>query len=199
MRGGVTGRSRCGLRFLGAVVAGGLLVGASGCATTPRKVAKPARATAGQRNGAAAPAFEAGGACQLLDYEVIRQAIGASFSVAAAAQQGDTYTCLVQTRGVPFPDLAISVTATKADSKVFQDVLVPAGAARIEGLGKAGYSMVTVAAGAVGPGVQVGWLAGNQRLMALRLRLAPTATPADAAAAAPKLTELAKNIDFASS
>src|SRR5690242_20770124 len=45
------------------------------------------------------PAAAAGGACQLLDWAMIKSSLGLTFAVAAAAQQGDTYTCVTQGRG----------------------------------------------------------------------------------------------------
>ncbi|MBT8224812.1 MAG: hypothetical protein HKP61_14525, partial [Dactylosporangium sp.] len=139
---------------------------------------------------------EAGGACQLLDYPTIRDTLGLSFSVAAAAQQGETYTCLVQPSGASFPDLALSVTPSIADEKAFQTAAMPEGATKVEGLGKIGYSAPIEAAADAGPGVQIGWLAGNGRLLVLRLRLVPGEAPGPAAERTAQLVELAKIIDF---
>lgn len=149
-------------------------------------------------------AAEAGGACQLLNYDTIKQSLGVSFGVAAAAQRGGTFTCLVQPRGAGFPDLTLSVTATSADAQSFSGAMVPGGATGVAGLGKAGYSLLRPVAGDAGPGVgdagpgvETGWLSGNQRLMVLRYQLGPTSTADDAAAAVSHLIELAKTIDFA--
>jgi hypothetical protein len=145
-----------------------------------------------------APAAEAGGACQLVDYETIKGTLGIGFAVAAAAQVGDTYTCVTQPRGASSPDLTLAVTATAANESVFTSTVKPKGAAAVSGLGKAAFSITFGASGDAGPGVQVGWLAGNARLLDLRLRLAKDATPEQAAGAVPRLVELAKKIDLSS-
>ncbi|MBN1174942.1 MAG: hypothetical protein JXA67_22480 [Micromonosporaceae bacterium] len=144
------------------------------------------------------PAYEAGGACQLLDYDTIQRTIGLSFSVAAAAQRGETYTCLVQQRGISYPDLALSVSSTIADEKALQTAWMPKGAAKVEGLGKIAYSVPISAASGAGPGAQVGWLSGNKRLLILRVRFAP-GTADQAAETIPGLIALAQVIDFISS
>jgi hypothetical protein len=194
MREVVVRATRAGMAGFLACVA---VFGVGGCDGGSRRAdAKP---SASARTRAATPAFETGGACQLLDYEAIQQSLGTVFSVAAAAKQGETFTCVVQQRGVTLPDLTLSVTGTSADEKAFQAVMVPSGGAAVTGLGKVAYGVPTAAAVAVGPGYEVGWLAGNRRLMVLRMRLTTTASAAEATAMAPKLVELAKSIDFTSS
>ena len=172
------------------------LSGLVGCDGGGRPAAGPSPTV---RSRAAVPAFEAGGACQLIDYAAVQQTLGVGFAVAAAAQQGETFTCVIQQRGASLPDLTLSVTATTADEKVFQSVLVPAGAAAVTGLGKAAYGRPIAAAAAIGAGYEVGWLAGNRRLLVLRVRLETAATVDQAAAMGPKLVELAKSINFTSS
>jgi hypothetical protein len=82
---------------------------------------------------------------------------------------------------------------------VFSTTVVPKGSAPVTDLGKAGYSRtLTAAATGAGPGAEVGWLSGNQRLMILRYRLPPGTAPADATALVPKLVTLARQIDQAS-
>jgi hypothetical protein len=142
------------------------------------------------------PAATAGGACQLLDYDRIAAVVGTTFDVAAASQTGDTFTCVLEQTRTNLPDLSLSVTSTQADAGIFKTTVVPSGAAAVAGLGKSGYSVAVPAAGGAGPGVEVGWLSGNQRLITLRLRMAAGAAPADAAALTPRLVTLAKQIDM---
>ena len=145
-----------------------------------------------------APAAAAGGACQLLDWDMIKAALGLTFAVAAAAQQGNTFTCVTQGRGASLPDLMLAVTATTADASVYTATVQPKGATAIPGVGKVAFGLITPAAADAGPGVEVGWLAGNSRIIDLRLRLAGKATPADAQAALAKMVDLAKKVDLSS-
>ena len=145
-----------------------------------------------------APAAAAGGACQLLDWDMIKAALGLTFAVAAAAQQGNTFTCVTQGRGASLPDLMLAVTATTADAAIYTSTVQPKGATAVPGVGKVAFSLITAPGAEAGPGVEVGWLAGNNRIIDLRLRLATKATPQDAQAAVPKLVELAKKVDLSS-
>jgi hypothetical protein len=151
-----------------------------------------------------APAAAAGGACQLLDFAAIKSALGLDFTVAAAAQHETTYTCVAQRHGASLPDLVLSVTPTASDASIYTSTIQPKGAKAVAGLGKVGFSLTLAAAGsagsggAVGPGVQVGWLAGNGRIIDLKVHLATTATPDEALAAVPHVIGLAKTIDLSS-
>jgi hypothetical protein len=145
-----------------------------------------------------APAADAGGACQLIDYDSIKATLGVTFAVAGAAQQGDTYTCVTQARRASFPDLVLSVTATTADEGVFTSTVRPSGATAVTGLGKVAFSITFPASGKAGPAAEVGWLAGNARLLDLRLRLPANANADQATQTVPKLIELAKKIDLSS-
>ncbi|HEX6499598.1 MAG TPA: hypothetical protein VF054_11275 [Micromonosporaceae bacterium] len=144
------------------------------------------------------PAEYAGGACQLLNYQVVESTLGARFDVAASAQQQDTYTCVLQPAKADYPDLLLSVTPTDADVSVFKSTVVPDGASRVSDLGLTGYSTLLKAGGGAGPGVEVGWLSGNSRLIVLRYTLASGAAAGDAKAAVPKLVALAKKVDQSS-
>src|SRR5262249_30835676 len=144
------------------------------------------------------PAAAAGGACQLLDWDMIKTSLGLTFSVAAAGQQGNTFTCVAQGHGTSLPDLMLAVTATTADTSVCTSTVRPKGAAPVAGVGKIAFSVLTPAAADAGPGIEVGWLAGNSRIIDLRLRLARKATPADVQATLPKMVDLAKKVDLSS-
>ena len=141
------------------------------------------------------PAAVAGGACQLLDYDTIKATLGTRFDTAGAGQRGETYTCAVTAAGVEYPDLTLAVTATKADPVIFTATVVPSGSVAVTGLGRAAYRTRLDPAGKSGPRLEVGWLSGNQRLIVLRYSFPAKAPAADADALAPKLVELAKQID----
>jgi hypothetical protein len=145
------------------------------------------------------PAAIAGGACQLLDYTVIKAAIDIDFNVAAASESAGTASCVLERVGASLPDLALSVTPSKVSVDVFASTVTPSGAKTASGLGKRAYWVPVAAADSAGPGIEVGWLSANQRLMMLRLRT-PTGTAAgDLTPLAPKLVALAKTIDKATS
>jgi hypothetical protein len=141
------------------------------------------------------PASAAGGACYLLEYEVIEQIVGTSFDVAAASATDDTFTCVVQTNSGSYPDLTLAVTAVDVDSATFMSTVPPKGSASVTALGKAGYSIAVPAGQGAGKGVEIGWLSGNNRLLVLRYRCPSGATSGDVDAITPKLVALAKRID----
>ncbi len=145
------------------------------------------------------PAALSGGACQLLDYDVVEAAIGVRFAIAASATSAATFTCVLQPDGADVPDLSLAVTATEADISVFRTTVVPKGGTTIEDLGKLGYRVGVPASATAGPGVEVGWLSANQRLMVLRYRSATGTAQGDLDALAPKLVDLAKKIDLTTS
>jgi hypothetical protein len=145
------------------------------------------------------PAAMAGGSCQLLDYDVITATIGMTFDVAASSQSGATYTCVLEQVGSSLPDLALSVTPTRATVSIFATTVAPKGSTALSGLGKQGYSAAVPAAGGTGPGVEVGWLSASQRLVVLRLATAGGTTAAQVAPLRPKMVALAKQIEAASS
>jgi hypothetical protein len=141
------------------------------------------------------PAETAGGACYLLDYDVVEQAIGVAFDVAASSEANGTYTCVMQAKGASFPDLTLAVTATSADPAVFKATVQPKGASPAAGLGKIGYTAAVPAGPGAGPGVDVGWLSGDGRILLLRYRFAEGTPAAEAGALTPKLVELAARVD----
>jgi hypothetical protein len=143
-------------------------------------------------------AGDAGGACYLLEYEVIEQTVGTSFDVAAASQVGTTFSCVLQrAKSISYPDLTLTVSPTDADSAAFKTTVPPKGAAPVTELGKVGYSAALAPTPDAGPAVEVGWLSGNGRILVLRYRC-PMDTPDDVGALTPKLVALAKKIDQAS-
>ncbi|ROT32870.1 hypothetical protein EF879_06745 [Micromonospora sp. HM5-17] len=144
------------------------------------------------------PAASAGGACQLLDYPVIEEAIGVRFEVSAASRYGKTDTCVVRGEAADGPELALAVSPTTADSGIFADEVVPRGGTSVKGLGKAAYRATTKAAKGSGPGVEVGWLTGNGRLVNLRYTFPEGDEPVDLDEFAGKLVTLAKKIDISS-
>ncbi|NUT31913.1 MAG: hypothetical protein HOV79_02455 [Hamadaea sp.] len=164
-----------------------VLLAASGCTSavpTPTPAPPPVR-----------PAALAGGACRHIEFDKVSAALGARYTIAAAAKTDKTNTCVVRTEESPIPEVVLSVTPTKADSGVFKDIVKPKGSTAVGGLGKMAYQLITPAKGTSGPVVEVGWLTGDARLLFLRLTLPPGQ---DAAGVAPKLVSLAKEIDKSS-
>lgn len=145
------------------------------------------------------PAAAAGGACQLLDYAVVEQLTGVPFDVAAGSQQDATYTCVLQRTGVTTPDLSLAVTPSSATPTVFRSAVAPKGAPILNGLGKIAYQVTVPPAAQAGrgPGIEVGWLSGNDRIMVLRYTFAPDATPVMVQDLSPKVVELARTVDQA--
>jgi hypothetical protein len=143
------------------------------------------------------PAAAAGGACLLLDWDSIAGATGVRFDVAGASRKDDTYSCVVTQGDAAYPDLALSVTPTKADEVIFAASISPSGSTTVKGLGKVAYVARSAAGGGHGPRWEVGWLSDNQRLMVLRFTFAKGAPTADADAMKAKIITLAKQIDRA--
>lgn len=141
------------------------------------------------------PAAAAGGVCQLLDYVLIERIVGVKFDIAAAQKVDKTYSCAVQSMGAARPDLVLSVTVTQADAEVFKEELIPQGGAAVKGLGKAAYQQIRGAGGSAGPGIEVGWLTADARLIILRYTFASGQPKSAADELAPKLVALAKEIN----
>jgi len=144
------------------------------------------------------PAAVAGGACHLFEYEVVEQIIGVSFDVSAAVQQAGGYSCVLQKKDRSYPDLTLAVSPTTADVNVFRSTVVPKNSTVVSDLGRLGYSAALPAAGGAGPAVEVGWLAGNSRLLTLRYRFEVGVDPGTVPALVPKLVQLAQRIDLSS-
>jgi hypothetical protein len=141
------------------------------------------------------PAAQAGGACRILDYAVIKQTTGVQFTVAMATTHRSTQTCVLQAGAESRPDLTLSVTPTTADPGVFADSMAPAGAQSLRGLGKAAYRITNPARGDHGASVEVGWLSADRRLISLRFTFAAGQERPAADAIAPKLLALAKKVE----
>jgi len=142
------------------------------------------------------PAASAGGACILWNYDFIKSKIGVTFEVAASDQVDDTSTCVVQTVGSDWPDLALSVVeSTQADASLFLADLKPKKATTLKGLGKAAYRLNTAASGGHGPTVEIGWLSEARQLQTLRFTFPKDATRDAVDELSPKLLNLAKAMD----
>ncbi|WP_433296709.1 hypothetical protein ACQP2F_39090 [Actinoplanes sp. CA-030573] len=142
------------------------------------------------------PAASAGGACILWNYDFIKTKIGVAFDVAASDQVDDTSTCVVQTVGGKWPDLALSVVeSTQADAKLFLSDLKPAKATTLKGLGKAAYRLNSAASAGHGPVIEIGWLSEAKQLQTLRFTFAKDAKATDVNAMNGKLLTLAKAMD----
>jgi hypothetical protein len=183
------------VRVLAVMAAAGALLAGTACGGPAGAVA--ARTDAASAPASRQPAAVAGGACQLLDYDVVAAAIGANFAIAASGTNGATFTCVLQPSKGSLPDLSLAVTATEADPYVFRSSVVPKGATVIEDLGKVGYRLPVAAGAGTGPGLEIGWLSANQRLMVMRYRAAAGTAGTDLDALVPKLVDLANKIDMA--
>jgi hypothetical protein len=180
-------------RIMPALLVGIVLLTVTGCAnadahpqTTAVSVPSPSRL----------PAGVAGGACYLLDYDVIEQVVGTSFDVAAASEANDTFTCVLQqAKDASYPDLTLAVSATDADATAFKSTVQPKTAALVPELGKTGYNVTLPPAADAGPTIEVGWLSGNSRILILRYRFPATAAPDDVTGLTPKLVALARKVD----
>ncbi|HET9519168.1 MAG TPA: hypothetical protein VFO77_15705 [Actinoplanes sp.] len=169
---------------------GSVLIALSGCsdgdprpkALPPAQVVHPAAASAG-------------GACILWDFAEIEQRLGVRFNVAAAGQVDDTSTCVLQADGASRPDLMLAVVEqTPADPELYHSELMPAGATKVTGLGRAAYRTVTDAAADHGPVVEVGWLTRDSQLMTLRFTFGVDARTAEAEAMSARLLALAERM-----
>lgn len=145
-----------------------------------------------------APASAAGGACYLLNFADIKAALGVEFDVAAASKNQKTSACVTQRAGTSRPDLVVTATPTDADGAIFAAEVKPKGAAGVKNLGAAAYQRTLPAAGESGPAAEVGWLAGNGRLLTLRFTYPAEADKGAAGALLPKLVTLAQKIDQSS-
>jgi len=141
------------------------------------------------------PIGAAGRACQLLEYATVEAALGTAFDTAGGASSGSTFTCVLTQGGQEFPDLTLAVSPSSIDELVFTATVNPSNSVPVAELGRIAYSLQRPAAGAQGPGIEVGWLSASGKLMMVRYTFAPE-PPAEAVAAlGPKLIEFAKQID----
>jgi hypothetical protein len=184
------------LRRLVALAAGFvLLIGASGCTSAAAGAPRTGHAP---DNVERLPAEYAGGACQLMNFDLVKGSLGVDFDVAGAGNVDDTYTCVLQKVDATLHDLTLAVTPTMADTGLFHDKVIPKGATVLSDLGKLGYSRTVGPSGGAGPGAEVGWLSGNQRLMVLRYRSPAGTAATDVTSLVPRLVDLAKRVDQAS-
>lgn len=182
-------------RLVALAVGTALLGVLTGCTSA---AAGAPRAAASSADPVRQPAEYAGGACQLMNFDLVKASIGVDFDIAGAGNVEDSYTCVLQKVAAPLPDLTLAVTPTAADTVVFHDKVVPKGATVLSDLGKLGYSRTVGPSGGAGPAAEVGWLSGNGRLMVLRYRSPSGTASTDVTAVVPKLVDLAKKVDQAS-
>jgi hypothetical protein len=140
------------------------------------------------------PAALAGGACLLMNFETVRQQLGVTFTVSAAADSSGTFTCVLQGSD-PLPSLTLAITATELSTTDFQSQVVPSGATSVSELGKVAYQTVTPATKTAGPVIEVGWLSGNNRLIVFRYASPRGTTPATINTLTPKMIGLSKIVD----
>src|SRR5206468_11931962 len=103
-----------------------LLLSAAGCGASA--AGAPAAMHSPAATSSPLPAEVAGGACYLLNFEQVSAALGVTFDVSAASSVGETYTCVLRQVAGALPDLALSVSPTMADPKLFGSMVTPKGA-----------------------------------------------------------------------
>jgi hypothetical protein len=149
-----------------------IIAGLTGCRSldTGSASPSPSHRPAPVASPSVAPSAAAlsGGACLLLDYQEINTALGTQFDVAAAATSKGTYLCEVQAGDATYPQLTLAITATTLTTADFSSDVKPSGSTAVSSLGKIGYSVPIKATGSAGPGIEVGWLSGNDRLIVMR-------------------------------
>lgn len=177
----------------GRIVVTGLAAGllATGCGAEAEPVAVPPPAPVAVDMAAAS----SGGACRLLDFDVIEEHAGIRFDVAAASKKGDSHTCVVRAEAATLPELTLTVTETSIDRAGFTADVMPKKAAKVSGLGEQGYRRTSAAKGDQGPVAEVGWLAGEGRLATLRYTSPPGTEKATVEDLAEALVVLAKQLD----
>lgn len=134
----------------------------------------------------------AGGACQLLDYDQLERVLGITFTLAASSSLETSNSCVLRSEQDNLPELSLTVSPTTADVAVFKAAVQPSGATAVTGLGKIGFQAARNADASRAASVEVGWLAGNARLLMLKLSLPAGTNPTDLT---PKVVELAKEVD----
>ncbi|SCG48851.1 hypothetical protein [Micromonospora siamensis] len=179
---------RIGLAGVAVPLAAVVLV--TGCADEPAPIAVPAAPPARVEVVAAS----SGGACRLLDFDVILARTGTRFTVAAASTSGDTHTCVVRS-DKPWPELALTVTDTSIDKETFTADVLPDEGKKVTKLGQIAYRR-TIAAKSPkqGPAAEVCWLATEGRLATLRWTFGPGGQRATAEQHTTKLIALAKTV-----
>jgi hypothetical protein len=180
---------------LGPLLIAALLVG--GCTQKSNAAGAKPKITALPTQSRLPAGFQ-GGACQLLDYDVVAAAIGVQFEIAAASDTNTAHTCVLQLVVAGMPDFSLSVSTTMADATIYKSTMMPKDATAVNNLGKIGYSEQVPAAAGAGPGLEIGWLSANQRLMVVRYRSKDGTSAGDVNALLPKLVTLAQKIDQAS-
>lgn len=135
-----------------------------------------------------------GGACHLLDYPTLYEHLGLVFDVAAARSRDDAHACVVRATAAPLPDLALTVVPTSTDAEGFELDLMPEEAEEVERLGRIAYLVEREPEGDRGPGLEIGWLSADDRVLTLALTLPPD-TDEDPAAYAEGLLEVARTVD----
>lgn len=141
------------------------------------------------------PAALSGGACLLLDFDVIKAKLGTEFNIAAAATTSDTYSCVVQNSAASHPDMVLSITTTDLSATEFKSDAQPSGATAVTKLGKIGYEIQDKPPAGAGPVIEVGWLSGNERLIVLRYTCAVGTSAADVKTLTAKMVTMARTVD----
>lgn len=137
-------------------------------------------------------ASAAGGACHLLDYATLYEHLGLAFDVAAARSHDDAHACVLRATTAPLPNVVLTVVPTSADLESFELDLTPEDAEEVERLGQIGYLAELVGGDDRGPGLEVGWLSADERLVTLALTLPDGEDPT---AYAEGLIEVARTVD----
>jgi hypothetical protein len=109
-------------RLVGLAVGVALLGILTGCTSA---AAGAPRAATSPPGSVRQPAEYAGGACQLMNFDLVKASLGVGFDIAGAGNVDDSFTCVLQKVDSPLPDLALAVTPTEADTGLFHDKVAP--------------------------------------------------------------------------
>jgi hypothetical protein len=161
--------------------------------STPSAAGPPASVT--PSTAPPTPAALAGGACLLLDFNIVAKQLGTAFTVSAAADTSGTFSCVLQESAGRYPRLTLSITATELSPADFTADVKPKGSTSVAELGKIAYEAQKSATKSAGPVIEIGWLSGNDRLIVFRYEFPTGTSAAVSTALAPKMVSLAKIVD----
>ncbi|THV42659.1 hypothetical protein [Glycomyces buryatensis] len=146
---------------------------------------------------------EAGGACTLIDGDLLDSVTGEHFRFASGGPEPDgeeedapaQLSCAVQTGEAAYPDLTTFIAPTDASADVYKDE-EPGDSEEIEDLGDAAYWIVHTEDTGAGPALELGWLADGN-MFEMRYTTPEGTEAGTVEELVPGFTDLAKSINQA--